>query len=77
MNRGGIRISWFVFKDEHEKVVSIAIVGLLLVAGISIIAAVSLYFANASITTSVAPALITLAGTAVGGVAGFIAHKSS
>lgn len=58
------------FNDDHEKVVAIAIVALLLVSLGAIIAAViGIYFKFD------ATALITLAGAAVGGIAGFITHK--
>ncbi len=84
------------FDDEHEKVVAIAIAGLLVVAVAAILAAVwsakfvgfdnitNTSIINATATTTsattnaaTAAALITLAGTAVGGVAGFISHKTN
>ena len=82
------------FEEEHEKVVAIAIAGLL---GVSVVAIIIAFLSiryngldnitntavlNATATTTTATAnsataaaLITLAGTAVGGVAGFISHK--
>jgi hypothetical protein len=60
------------FNDDHEKVVAIAIVALLFVSVAAIIFA---YLAGLGGVN--ASALITLAGAAVGGIAGFITHKAT
>jgi hypothetical protein len=82
-------MSWFQFSDDHEKLSSIAIVGLLLVAVVAMLFAMlstkcfgynnatNVTAAAASSAASAVPALIALAATAIGAVAGFITHKVS
>ncbi len=63
---------WIKFNDDHEKVVAIAVVALFFVTLSVIIVA---YFAGLGSVN--ASALVTLAGAAVGGIAGFITHKAT